>query len=438
MAITTLGNISAYGIGFLFTPFIARLFPPEEYGVFALFMSIVGNLSLMSTLGLTNAIILPKQREEFRSLIQLIFISICSISIIVLLVSILLWFFFFELIERFNLVETIWLIVPFMILGSLLQTFHSWNVREKMFTRNVLAKIVGITSGKTTTLMYGIYYVGNAAGLMVGEAVVRLLDLIVVSSRRIKTLKNYLFFDFFYLKKTLFNYRNYPLFILPSSWLTLFIYEIPLYLMMYNFSSESTGHFAMANGILGIPLMLIGQSSASVFLQKSKELNDSEKNHLALFTSRFVFALVLLSIVPFGLLFGFGQLIFEFVLGEQWSEAGVYSQHLSIYFMLRLISFPLSVLFRVLRREKTYFRLNLLLFLGVVLILFLESLNVLSPERFVMSASFTLSIAQLIIIWTSLRIITMPSRMRMSILAKALIVIIAGFGLFFMIMKLIV
>jgi O-antigen/teichoic acid export membrane protein len=50
LAITFSGNAVAQLIGFCFTPFIARLYGPEAYGLFALFVGIANNISPLATL----------------------------------------------------------------------------------------------------------------------------------------------------------------------------------------------------------------------------------------------------------------------------------------------------------------------------------------------------------------------------------------------------
>jgi len=80
--------------------------------------------------------------------------------------------------------------------------------------------------------------------------------------------------------------------------------------------------------------------------------------------------LFLVSLAPFSILTVFGGELFALVFSSRWREAGVFAGSLSLYFMFRIISAPLSSIFRVLQKEKDMLIFNILLFLarGVALL----------------------------------------------------------------------
>ena len=70
-AVTFSGTAAVTAIGFLLTPVMSRIHPPATYGQFAVFNSLVSNLSIVTTLVYTGAFLLPKSREKFLALVQL-------------------------------------------------------------------------------------------------------------------------------------------------------------------------------------------------------------------------------------------------------------------------------------------------------------------------------------------------------------------------------
>jgi O-antigen/teichoic acid export membrane protein len=71
LAITFSGNVMAQVIGFAFTPFIARIYGPEAYGVFALFIAVVNNLSPLSTLQFPSGYVATKNDGEFYRIVKI-------------------------------------------------------------------------------------------------------------------------------------------------------------------------------------------------------------------------------------------------------------------------------------------------------------------------------------------------------------------------------
>ena len=54
----------------LLTPFIARVYGPEAYGIYGLFLNLCMNLALVADLGYSNAYALPKDDERMIDLFR--------------------------------------------------------------------------------------------------------------------------------------------------------------------------------------------------------------------------------------------------------------------------------------------------------------------------------------------------------------------------------
>ena len=73
MNIATLvtGTAISQAVLFFATPFLTRLYTPEEFGVFALYVSIVMIISTISSWKYELAIMLPKEEEDAEALLFL-------------------------------------------------------------------------------------------------------------------------------------------------------------------------------------------------------------------------------------------------------------------------------------------------------------------------------------------------------------------------------
>jgi O-antigen/teichoic acid export membrane protein len=70
--------------------------------------------------------------------------------------------------------------------------------------------------------------------------------------------------------------------------------------------------------------------------------------------------LFFLSIVPFGIVFFFGEDLFGFVFSEAWSTSGFYSEIMAVWLLFNFVNSPVSSIPMILNRQKEYFFLGLI------------------------------------------------------------------------------
>jgi O-antigen/teichoic acid export membrane protein len=148
------------------------------------------------------------------------------------------------------------------------------------------------------------------------------------------------------------KYNKYPKHLLPGNLVNRYTSDLPIYLLTAYFSPAMTGAFVLANSVMNIPLNVLGNSIASVFLQRANELYIDDKEKLKSFAITTNKKLVLAGVVTFGVLFGFGDVIFEIVFGDEWFLAGQMAMILSVYFIFKLAAGPMAKVFRVVGKEE--------------------------------------------------------------------------------------
>jgi O-antigen/teichoic acid export membrane protein len=75
--------------------------------------------------------------------------------------------------------------------------------------------------------------------------------------------------------------------------------------------------------------------------------------------SKVFLSLFALSIVPFTIIYFFGQHLFVFVFGDQWLESGKLSEIMAPWLMLNFISSPLTIIPLVLEKQKMFFFISI-------------------------------------------------------------------------------
>ncbi len=110
------------------------------------------------------------------------------------------------------------------------------------------------------------------------------------------------------------------------------------------------GFYALTHRILKLPTMLVGQNVGHVFLERASRArgNKSELKRItqSLYVRLLVLGALVLSVVTF-----YGDLLFPFVFGDEWAEAGRYAQWLSVWLILEFGVVPLGMLFTVLEKQ---------------------------------------------------------------------------------------
>ncbi|GJM28472.1 MAG: polysaccharide biosynthesis protein [Cyclobacteriaceae bacterium] len=354
--INSAGTSSAYLLGFVLSPIIARIYPPEAYGLYALFNAFAASLTLMASLDYVNALLLPRTFKDFKSLFQLALILIVT-TLFLSIASI--YFFKTEILAFFSaeaLTGLITLVPVMVLLSAVNRTLELWNIRTKEFKQGAKAKVVGIVGAKLVTIAHGALNAGNPLGFILGDLISKPITTVSLLSKSIKNeWRGLLNFSFKGIIAAAKEYRNYPLYNLPANTLIGLGGQLPVYLLALDFNSAVVGHFSLAVSLINAPTQLLGVAIAQVFFQRASETYHSNLNELRSFTRKFFKRLIYIAVVPFSLIVVYGDVLFAFVFGENWQLAGVFAGYLSVMAYATFISTSISSLLRVFRLEKLQF-----------------------------------------------------------------------------------
>lgn len=352
------GAIGAYLIGFLFTPFITRIYNPEDYGAFALFNAILAFISSGMSFNYSNALLLTKSKAEFYRLSRVVLVIAVLITTILL---VLIALFKTSIVHLFNLnkISNYLYLLPILGLFSILQLIaDKLNIYKKEFKVNAIAKLFSVGGGKGVVLFIGYNFGSVIYGLISGEVIIRVLNTFLLLNREVKAFFTNLFSD---IKKnkliaTAKEYKNYPTYIFPTTILNQLSIHAPVFVISYVYLSEELGYYSLAMSLLGIPVQVIGFSIGKVYFQKASETYNSKD--LLLFKKQLInlfYLITILASIGYSIVFSFGSQIFTFVAGSKWTFAGEVARILSISLALQLVGTVIGPVLMVIRKEKVQF-----------------------------------------------------------------------------------
>lgn len=366
LAITFSGNVVAQLIGFVFTPFIARIYGPEVYGVFAVFIAVVNNLSPLSTLQFPSGYVAAKNDDEFYRIVK---ITLITLIVGTTLYCIVIFFYQDELIRAFKITELksyfLWMPVYFLLMG-LDHILLGWNIRLKEFKRGAAAKMFSTTVSKGSTILMGILYQPSVLGIIVGNLLSYPFESLVKFGPTLRNRVSFIFkaSTWTELRLTFSTFKGYAFFVTPGLFIANLSGQLPVYYFSLAFSNTTVGLYALANSMVNMPLALIINSSTTVFLQKAAETMQRSASELQELVKSFYKKLFLISFLPMAVLAFTSEWIFRVIFGSAWEQSGLFASFLCIGAVFNVSYSPLAVLFRLMHFERANFLISVL-FMGV-------------------------------------------------------------------------
>jgi O-antigen/teichoic acid export membrane protein len=368
------GKSVIFLIGFVFTPIIARIYSQEAYGSFALYNAIVMNLSILLGMRIPSAFVNIQSNQKFRRTIQSLFGFVLIGIALICIAFILFDSWIFSSVKNKSLIGS-W---HFIGLGTLLyimtDIFGNWNVREKAFKKSTTVAVSETLSTKISTSGIGLLGLNMHFGLIIGELIGKTAHILIQIPLFVRKRVHYLIpnFSIKQFQWLVSEFREYPIYLLPSTWISQFTNSATIFYLSYLFSAELVGSYSMSIGLVAIPVMLVAYAGQPILMQKVVQLKEQ---NLAIepYIYRFITTLVAVSIpiLFFGMVFG--ELIINKFLGENWGETAVFVSWMIPIIGVQFIMLSLTGVLIGLRKNEVVLIANSIRFISMILIFVISS-----------------------------------------------------------------
>ena len=364
------GTTIAQAIPIAISPILTRMYSPEDFGLLALFLSVVTMIAVVSTGRYEIAIMLPEKEDDS---INLLYLSL-FIAIGVSLLSFAGIFFFKShiviLLGNEDIASWLYLAPILILFRGVIQSFTVWYNRKKKYLllskRRVLqSSTVGIVQLLSHT---------SLGGLIIGRFVGDIISALLFVKDFSRDFKMYVQkFSLQRMRELAKIYYKYPTINSMQAFTDIARINVITLLINIVFSVTQLGFYNLAFRTLQAPLTLIGKSVSQVLFQKVAEQYNVGKPTWPIL-KKIVVKLAFVSLVPFTIILFFAPDIFRFVFGQEWAIAGVYSQYLTPWFFMNFISSPISTTPLVLKKEKPFFLISLVYNISLPLSFYVASL----------------------------------------------------------------
>ncbi|EOW9238019.1 lipopolysaccharide biosynthesis protein [Vibrio cholerae] len=334
------GTGIAQAIPIAIIPILTRIFSPEDFGLLALYAACVSILGVVATGRYEIAIMLPKDDEDARLLLQLSMLVALFFSFLIS-IPISIWN---AQIARFlgNEDIAVWLyLIPVSVLFTgIYQALTYWNNRQKKFINTAVSRVnQSLFQGFAQT---SLGFLQVSGGLICGQFV----GIVSGSIYLLKKDRNYKSL----IRKSKINsiqkqgikYHKFPTYGVWGALCDAGAVQMPVILLTKFYSNSVTGMFSLTFRVLNMPTSIISSAIAQVLFQKVVEISQTEPEKLNIYIIKMFLLLFIIYFPAVPVLFIWGESLFSIIFGNEWSQAGVYAGYLVIAVAVRFAVSPLS------------------------------------------------------------------------------------------------
>ena len=396
----TSGTVFAQGLVILALPVLTRLYSPQDFDLLAVYVALIGLISVVSCLRYNIAIPLPEQDEDAMALLALSLLAGCAFSLILVLPVVFAPKATAALLGQMDLAPHLWL-VPFGIaLASSYNALQYWASRKKRFGIITKTRMTRAVGGVGTQLAFGLT-TPIPFGLLLGHALYSGLGVIGLGRNVMRDdHKTIGALDWERMRRVAGQYRRFPFYSVPQTLFDTGGTQLPIIIIAAATAGPEAGFLMLAMRVMGLPMGLIGSSVAQVYLAEAPEkLRDGS---LPAFTRRTMWTLFRTGAPPLAVAGALSPMLFPILFGAEWARAGWLVAWMTPWFILQFVVSPVSMVLNVTGRLGLLLAIalaGLLLRVAVVLWAIVAHLDIAS-EIYAVSGALFYAIYLSAILWT--------------------------------------
>ncbi|WP_321298666.1 oligosaccharide flippase family protein [Marinifilum fragile] len=341
ISVLVTGTVIAQILPISIQPILKRLFEPEVFGAFDIYLKTLGVLCVIFTLSYEYGIVIPKRQVSAVNILYTLLVLSLSLFILSELIIIVCYEWIIEVLKFPVEYGYALYILP---LSALFFTLSSSMVylliREKKFKSISVTKVGKRGSEGVTQLVGG--FMGKSSGLFIGDLIGNIICLVLSIKA---SFKSFNFWNSHYsynvFKKVICKYFYIP----RDSFIPVLINSLAMssitFTVLYKFNIVMVGYLELTQKILIVPTALVGTAVSKVVLE---QVSSARQNKISCYRKvLFVFLfLVCISVPFFIIILMWGKEIFEFIFGSEWAISGIYAETLIYAAIISFMISPLS------------------------------------------------------------------------------------------------
>ncbi|MFD1707474.1 lipopolysaccharide biosynthesis protein [Siminovitchia sediminis] len=357
-------------IAFASSPFLTRIYNPDEFGQYSFYISTCALLIVFTTGRYEYAINTVKSQKESQLLFKLVIITSLIFSLLLFIAEL---FYYGKISQWFNSknANILMYFIPLTLLVmGVIQGLNYLLNRNKQFGVISKGKVLQSSITNGSSIIFGLSGL-NSIGLVLSNLIGITLSLIYQFFKvKHSELINLYNIKYKQIYKVAIKNKEYPLLNSFSAFFDNLATQAPVFILMKFFTESIVGFYSLAVRVIGMPISLISTAITQVFFSEIADLNNEGKSINPLLL-RVLKILCLIGIIPTILLVLLGPVVFEIIFGYDWRKAGEITSILAFGFFAKFVVSPLSVIFYIKKRVKLLSKIQVFRAITSVLVLFI-------------------------------------------------------------------
>jgi len=393
------GTVLAQVIQVSLVPILSRLYSPAMYGVFGVYLSLVGILGCLTTFRYSTALILPKEDRDAASLLWLCGCITLLVTILAGMVCLIFGTALGSLLKCPDLIPWLWTVPLSVLFIGTWFSLTAWTTRRKQFHRTSISQVTRALTGPGSQIAAALYR-PSVWGLILGCIIGDGFASIVLATQVFK--EDWPLIRSSCCRKRIWRlakeFAAFPVYATPRTLLNTVSQYLPSLFFAHYFGVVVVGYYAFGVRILQLPVGLVANSLTSVLLQKGSEVHNAKGDTYTIF-KKTTLGLILISIVPSVVLILFAPMLAAFVLGAEWYMAGEYARWLTIWLAIFLCSAPAEQFAQIYRRQRSLLVLESTLLITRVVVLIVGGTYCTATQTVIMYSVVGAAFSTYMIVW---------------------------------------
>lgn len=358
------GTCAGQAIHIAAAPLLTRLFSPEAFGVFAVYMSLSTILAVVGSLRYDGALMITSDPEETINLASLCFMVSLLFSTILFAGASLFFFFGVQMPPQVaGMGWTLYLVPAAVFVLSSQSILRLSGIRRDRFGSVSLSGFVQGFSENGVKIAAGAAGFVSPLGLIAGHLAGGIGATIYLLRKLRRCFPNGKLWKIVRKEKMQAvgsRYRAFPLYNSWSSLINVVSLQAPALMLGWLFDLRAAGFYLLAQRVLKVPVRLLGQAVSDSLFKEAADRKRTGRRILP-FVLKVIGLLAGVIAVPLLAALFFGEFLFEMVFGREWGTSGLYVTIMAPWIAMQFLTSAVSAVFSVLEKNKILSGLQLML-----------------------------------------------------------------------------
>jgi O-antigen/teichoic acid export membrane protein len=336
------------------SPLLTRLYNPADFGTLAVFTILLALFSPWVSLRYEQAVPIAKSDKDADALAIAGLVAAGSLSVVVTLLCRVVIPMLPLSEDWTSLGVYLWGLIPALWLVNVVQVMSYWHVRAGSYSEVARSTAYRGVGGAGAQVIFGVAP-GGPLGLIVGYVVGQGIGCYRMTRQYVQR-SSVRTISWGKMIAVAARYPKFPLVNTPAAFLDGLGLQLPYLLFAFFYGPVPAGLFLLAQRVARVPMQLIGQSvSQAYFGHVSEAARDPSavragEVHSAYWsTARRLF---LLGVAPAIVIVLIAPQLFAWIFGQEWREAGVYTQAMILAALAQFVVSPISLTLVATNRQE--------------------------------------------------------------------------------------